>query len=419
MVFFCLFTINFAFTAEKASSRHLRRQFGETVQELIQRNLLQGEWVLTDSAWYGEITIPVKSVQPEISAGTLFFRMDSLSGQLAFPYGRDNIDLDVNIAFYKDSLSGELGISGNTIQAEAQINSVRDYEGDYDLNLEVFIERLDLEGSLQRLIDSKSVLLQQLKHLTDLLKFEDLQMNVKADSSLYYRGMDLQCRASLEVQIRNPGFRQGQVTLQDGVIWKYGKKFQLSYGFYDCASWEAYAYGSYRTQAFLPSAESGYIRQDYLIILEFQYSPEDSVQWQLSSIPPLDNEEIVNLLVRGSPDLPEAAMADADNLEDRIKLAVQNYRSERYTRYAERQVGKLIAFDRVVIEGNVFNSGSVFRASKELGGKIELSVRGTVGGGAEQTVSFEYPLSERFFLVNETNQIGHTGVDIRYIVKYK
>jgi len=417
--FFCLFYYHQVLAVENPASPRLRPQIIDAVQTLIDHNILQGSLISSDSTWQDEVSIPLDRNQPSVLIGKLFFSADSVNGKLSFSFFNDNIDLALNSFIDDDNLSGTINMSGNNVQAQISIYSVRDFEGDFDLNAEVNIDRLSLIGPLSNLKNGKNSLLHQLKYLSSLFQFEDLNIKITGDSSLIYTGMELQCQASIDMQIHNPGFRQGQITLQQGSLWKYGKKFQLSYGYYDFASGESYAYGLYRTHTMLPAEESGLVRQEYLITLEYQSSPDDSAHWQFSSIPPLPQPEIINLLVRGSPDTPEISSPIPDNLEDRVKLAVTDYRSDRYTRYAERQVGRLIAFDRVVIEGNVFNSGSVLRASKGLGGKIELSVRGAVGAGAQQTVSFQYPLSERFFLVNETNHIGNTGIDLRYILKYK
>jgi len=106
-------------------------------------------------------------------------------------------------------------------------------------------------------------------------------------------------------------------------------------------------------------------------------------------------------------------------MEDKIKVTIANYNSEKFTRMTERQVGKLLAFDRVEIEGNSFSFDSPIQADKDLNRRLRLSVRGTVGGSTKQTVSFDYRVYNDFFLVNETTQDGNTGLDLRYIIRFK
>jgi len=134
----------------------------------------------------------------------------------------------------------------------------------------------------------------------------------------------------------------------------------------------------------------------------------------------LRREQIEYLLVTGSPYAPENSAFFSANLEDRVKNALKYYHPEKYTRFAERQVGKLVAFDRVVIEGNAFSStGSYYLATKKLGSHLKLRMKGMLGSASDQTIAFEYPLSSRFFLINETNQYGKTGIDLRYVVRFR
>ena len=281
------------------------------------------------------------------------------------------------------------------------------------------LKQLRLKGRVGTVRNKKNELLHEIKLISDKLKFEDLYLDVEGDSCITYEGLNLQCTASIEAQLRNPGLKHGRIWVNKGNAWKFGSCFKIIRGEYNFASGEFYALGSIKKSALIASPDSGFIRAEYTITVEYIGLSADSVSWSLSSDPPLAHDRIVNLLVRGSPDPAEQPDLINTNIEKMVKNAVEDYRSDKYTKYAERQVGRLVTFDRVVIEGNVFSSGSVFRASKGLTGDLSLHVRGTVGGYAEQTVSFEYPLTNRIFLINETNQYGRTGLDLRYVLRYK
>jgi hypothetical protein len=82
-------------------------------------------------------------------------------------------------------------------------------------------------------------------------------------------------------------------------------------------------------------------------------------------------------------------------------------------------VGKLLALDRVKIEGALFTLDNPYIAEKEISPRLKLNFRGTVSGMTEQKVSFDYLLGGNFFLTTETNQNGKTNFDLRYVIKFK
>ena len=420
---FAFFPAGFYFpvntSAEERNSMDLRSQLITAFEEILEAPEVEGILEFSEEKWNGHIVIPVAKDTTGFSGIILSFFDDSLNADINLLCMRDSIRAELRARLTDDELTGKMLLYGKCVKGEIKFFSSKDFEGDYDLNASMLLKELKLKGHLENVRNRKNELLHEIKQISDKLKFEDLYLDVRGDSSITYDGLNLRCTASLNAAFRNPGLKHGRVWVNSGELWKYGNSFKIISGEYDFSSGKFYIKGALNKSALTASGDSGYRRTDYQLTFEHTGLSADSNKCLVTSIPPLSDERIVNLLVRGSPDLSDQPDLIDTNVEGMVKNALENYRSDKYTKYAERQVGRLVTFDRVVIEGNVFASGSVFRASKDLTGELSLHVRGTVGGIAEQTVSFEYPLTSRIFLINETNQYGRTGLDLRYVLRYK
>jgi hypothetical protein len=85
-------------------------------------------------------------------------------------------------------------------------------------------------------------------------------------------------------------------------------------------------------------------------------------------------------------------------------------------------VGRLLAFDRIYIEGEAFEAGGSYghySAEKRIAPDFRLSLRGTVGWESDQILAFDYRLKNNIFLISETNQLGRSSIDLRYVIKFK
>ena len=403
------------------SQLNLKDKLTEAIGEFIAGDYAAGELVYKSGEYQGKISIGSTGIIDSLGniGGVLLFSDDSLSGNLRISCYNEAVYIDFFTSFIDDSLTGQGNLSGICIDGIFTISGVENEAGGHDLTIDLRLHDLDLKGSLERLSRVYTEIAQKLKDLSTALGFDNFVLNVTADSVVRYRSNELECSVSMRGAMGSQDVSGLIISIDNGGFWKYGKKFEIIGGGADLGTGEVNLSIESTVKAYVATADSGSVRKEFRISASYRGTIEDSIRCSISSDPALDEKQIVNLLIRGSIERAEVFKISGSNIEDQVKLAVRDYQSDKYPRFTERQVGRLVTFDRVVIEGSVFSSGSVFQASKSIYKGIDLIVRGTVGGAADQTVSFEYPLSNRIFLINETNQYGNTGLDLRYVVKFE
>lgn len=407
--------------AQEAYAHNLQQKIAERLTQTVDEGYLRGFVDYIDSNLNGIIYVGEK-IDGKIGGFGGFFQFspDSISGEVVFPYLTDTITVELNSRIWEDSLSGIILLTGKHIYSHIKMSGVQDKAGRTDLFLDVNIIKLSLSGSLTSLFYNKDVLFNQIASIAQKIGFDNISLNITGQQNLFFRNLDIECNAIVHLKISFPGYRKGELEIENGSIYKFGRKFKINGGIFDFESGQIFITADYAVDTYIISEDRGSVRRRFLVTAEYTGSLPDSAQWEMTSSPALSEEQIDYLLITGDPYSPETATFFSANLEDRVKNTLQLYRPEKYTRLAERQVGKLAAFDRVVIEGNAFSTeGSTYSASKNIAGKLSFRFRGTLGAAANQSVAFEYPLSRRLYLINETNQYGKTGVDIRYIVKFK
>ena len=400
---------------------NLKDKITEAIGDLAAEGYADGELIFRNGEHQSEISIISAGIIDSSGSvgGVLLFSDDSLSGNLKVSCYNEAVYLDLFASFSNDSLSGRGDLSGICADGRFILSGVQNGKGGYDLTVDLTLQNLDLKGSLERLSRVYTVISQKLKDISTSLGFDNFVLKVTADSGIRYRSNDMECSVSLKGLIGSRDDSGLIITIEEGGFWKYGKKFKIIEGIADLGTGEVSLSGESAVEAYVTTKDSGSVRREFIISVNYSGSIDDSIRCSISSDPALAEEQIINLLIRGSIERVNVFKISGSNIEDRVKMAVRDYQSDKYTRFTERQVGRLVTFDRVVIEGNVFSSGSIFQASKSIYRGIDLIVRGTVGGAANQTVSFEYPLSNSIFLINETNQFGKTGLDLRYVVKFE
>jgi len=411
-----------SYSSEKKSSQPpMKEMLFKAISRLLENGSVSGKIVEIGDAWSGELQLDavVDSSMREDINGNFSFEKDSVSGEFTLPCWGDTIRLSLAAELTEDNIKGSGSFYGRCIAGEFSLHSALDNEGDYDLYVTVKLDSLFLNGALEALQPRKAQFLRKMKNLADYLGFEDLILTIAGDSCLRYHGLEFECTASVNLSSRQPGMKTGTVQVKEGKIWKCGREFKLTQAFYDFASARLSAAAVLKTKVYVTSEDSGTVLRNYTVNLVYEGMIQDSLNCFLYSEPALNDDQIYALLIKRDPFAPEVSGKVASNIEETIKQAAWKYNSLKFTRYAERQVGRALAFDQVVIEGNVFSTGSQYRAFKGLTGRLKLSLRGTVGGSTDQTVSFDYKLGENIYLINETNQFGQTGLDLRYVIRFK
>ena len=403
------------------SELNLQSQITQAIGDLIARGAAEGDLVFREGKYRGEIRFSAPGIADSAGStgGFIVFSGDSLSSSIRISCYNEVVYLNFSSILNSDGLSGRGNLTGICVDGIFDISGADNGRNGYDLTVDLSIDNLDLKGSLNRLSEVYRIVTGKLEETSALLGFDKFTLRVSSDSGVRYRSNEMDCTVSVRDGIVSREYSNLALEIDEGSFWKYGRKFKIISGRCNLGTGELSVKGESSAGAYFATEDSGSVRKNVLITTQYSGIIGDSIRCSMSSEPVLETDQIVNLLIRGNIEKVDMLKFAGSNIEDRVKLAVKDYRSDKYTRFTERQVGKLVSFDRVVIEGSVFASGSAFRASKELYRGVELNIRGTVGSGTNQIVSFEYPLSKKLYLINETNQFGNTGLDVRYLVKFK
>lgn len=400
----------------------LRKLLSENIDRLRKDGRFVGEMEFTGDEIYGDLYFPEimdSLISLSENHGHIQFMGDSVRCDLNLFFSGIPVYVGLEAELLSDSISGEGYVESDLISADFDIFSVRDAEGDYDIIIAFDLYRLVLPGRIEFFQPDLTKLLWGMNQWSSDFGFENANISIRGDSCIHYQSLEFEGLASIQFLSRQIGEREGCVRADSGRIWRFGKPFDIIFAEYDFGTGAVKARAEHKTRAYIPGEEGGSVLQDYTLTLSYYGGLPDSVKWELESIPRLSREQIISLLVKGDPFSQEISGKIASTMEEKIKLAIEEYDSHRFTGYTERKAGRLLMFDRVEIEGNVFSFGSPYEADKEITKRLKLSLRGTVGGTASQTVSFDYRLGRNFSIISETNQYGKSGLDLRYMIKFK
>ncbi len=403
-----------AFPADDSIGRTL----AESLNGLIEEGYLAGAVEYSDDGVWGYINFEGDSSGGGFESGQIDFYGEKITGGAKFIYLGTSAELVINCRLAGDSLSGAGVLAGDMLRAALFLGS-GPLESGYKLIVNVNLDTLVLTGSLDRMKPGISRLLHETKELSDALGFIGIDLKVKGDSCVTVKTLDFEGACSLAFNSRPQGDLWGTVSAVRGRIWRWGKPFKLNFAEYDFATDMLVAEGEYLAKTYVTEADSGTVLQPYRVTVTCHGLIEDSLTWEMWSEPELNNEQIVSLLIRGDPHSQEVGWRSGAKLEERVKTAINGYNSHHFTESAERRVGRMLSFNRVEIEGTVFSFDSRYVADKRLTERLKLSLRGTVGGTTEQILSFDYRLGKNTYLTNETNQYGETGIDLRYVFRFK
>lgn len=163
----------------------------------------------------------------------------------------------------------------------------------------------------------------------------------------------------------------------------------------------------------------------YRIILTVR-GPLDEAVTTLVSDPPLERPDIVTLLALGvtRTELTGTAETGEDtSLRGVLLERAQALTSQRVSSYVARNVGGLLGLDQISIEGNLFRFddswGPELLAAKRFSDRVEITYRTNIGHLNEHNIQLDYRLTGRFSLIGETDQLGRSGIDLKYGLKFK
>ena len=166
-------------------------------------------------------------------------------------------------------------------------------------------------------------------------------------------------------------------------------------------------------------------KKEYVVYIDL-IGPVDAIQMNLRSEPVLDRSDILTLLTMGAtrqelsqsnPNLDNAKLGKL--VQDRLA----DYSSQKISAYTADRVGTFMHLESITIEGDLFNFGSNWGpqlvASKKVGEKTTLTYSTSVGQATNQNVKLEYEITSGVSVEGQTDQKGHSGLDLKFGWKFK
>ncbi|MFH1008226.1 MAG: translocation/assembly module TamB domain-containing protein [Candidatus Latescibacterota bacterium] len=152
--------------------------------------------------------------------------------------------------------------------------------------------------------------------------------------------------------------------------------------------------------------------------------PLDETVVALTSVPPLEEPDIVALLTLGATRSQLAGRDVGGSSTGGVLLErAAQLSSQRISGYATRSVGKWLGLEQMSIEGNLFrrnwSSGPQLLASRKLSDRMEVAYTTSVGHFNDYSIRLDYRLSRRLSLQGQTDQGGRQAIDLNYGVKLK
>ena len=400
----------------------LKQQIYTNFSIFLTDSLFDGEISFTDELINGELFL-TKILRPpdffNLAALTVIIKNDNLESTVIFTTKGEPIEVKIFAAVSDEHLSGFGIIENGANSATFDLYTRTNEKNTFDLNLEIKIENLILNGDIGQLYSGFQFLIESMNIWTIKLGFNDLITKITSDLTLHYLGLDLECSASLNFYSSiHSGFKGG-IDTHHGKIWSYGNSFNIEYAAFDFTDGSLDASGKFEKKAYTYKQGVGTIRIPFKIKSNYSGIFPDKVETSFISEPEMIHDDIVNILVKGTPQSKKINGTASYSLEEKVTMAMDDYNPENIHKFTERQVGKIFAVDRVVIEGESFSLDSPYYADKSITDRLRLQLRGTVGGTSSQTISFNYRLFDNISIVSETNQKGNTGIDLRYLIKFK
>jgi autotransporter translocation and assembly factor TamB len=154
--------------------------------------------------------------------------------------------------------------------------------------------------------------------------------------------------------------------------------------------------------------------------------PMSEAEVGLTSEPPLERPDIISLLTIGVTRSQLAGREDDQEpatMRGVLLERAQQLSSQRVAGYVSRNVGDLLGLDQVTIEGNLFRFddtwGPDLLASKKLTSRAEVTYRTNIGHLNERSIRLDYRFTKHLSLQGETDQLGRSGLDLKYGLRFK
>jgi translocation and assembly module TamB len=300
------------------------------------------------------------------------------------------------------TLSGELFYDGDA--------SEQSLSGDVTIKRARYDKRVEWKSML---VDIGRGLYQKKK--TDVGWIGDTQINVRfhgAESILFQNNlakMPLDVDVFLRGTVNHPQLF-GRIEARKGMVYFRKNEFKILHASADFID-------TTRMNPVLDIQAETQVRE-YLIRLAVTGTAERAVVTFLSD-PPLVDSDILSLLALGKKGTELKGKESGVGMSEAASFA-----SGQFQDIFERQSRSLTGFDRFQVDPYVGRSDTAVprvTVGKELvQNELYVTYSSNVGASApEQVFRIEYILDKRFSLVSERNDMGNTGLDIKYRFEFK
>jgi autotransporter translocation and assembly factor TamB len=165
------------------------------------------------------------------------------------------------------------------------------------------------------------------------------------------------------------------------------------------------------------------IAEKYTVYIKVEGNLEN-LRADIFSEPPLNKPDIVALLTLGTTrSRLTSGGENQGNIRNVLVERASKLTSDRVSGYISDKVGSIFGFDEFTVEGNLFKFddswGPHLVASRRISRRVELTYSTTVGHLNDQGVRLGYKLTPRISIQGETNQVGKSGIDLRYGLRFK
>ena len=142
------------------------------------------------------------------------------------------------------------------------------------------------------------------------------------------------------------------------------------------------------------------------------------LETNLSSVPQLDNSDIVALLTLGTTrtEMAQGGSSGEGGTGAVLEERVEQLASQRISGAVSKKASKALGLDEVSVKGNLFNFGDSWGpqlvVSKRINPRTKITYSTNVGHINDQSIRLAYELTKRWSLGGETDERGNSSLSI-------
>ncbi len=173
-------------------------------------------------------------------------------------------------------------------------------------------------------------------------------------------------------------------------------------------------------------SESASVEQNYVITIRLRGPLSNLQPIQLSSNPPLPQQDIITLVTLGRKSghlLSGPQTQGGTNFQTQMLQSLALLSSAQIAGYTESFSKNLLKLDKVSLQGNVFGmseeTGPILTVEKQVAPRLRLTYSTSVGNYYLRRINLEYQIYKFLYLETQTDERGDSGADLKLIKRFK